>query len=211
MTRLPGGGIYAITDCENFDRHEFLVKTDSILRAGAAMLQYRDKGTDIDERLSMADKTYQLCKQYNVPLIINDDPELALEIDADGVHIGKADATYDKARKLLGQDRIIGISCYNDIERAIVAERLGADYIAFGSFFPSVTKANAVRADLTLLKQARKKLNLPIVAIGGITPENGRQLVESGANFLAVINGLYSSADTYKATQAYLELFNNND
>ena len=210
MTRLPGSGIYAITDCKNPNHHEILSKTESILQAGAAMLQYRDKDTDISERLSRAKKYYQLCKQLNVPLIINDDPELAFEINADGVHIGKEDATYDRARKLLGPERIIGVSCYNEIERAIAAERMGANYVTFGSFFLSATKPDAVRADLKLLKQAKKKLNLPIVAIGGITPENGGKLVGEGADFLAVISGLYLSTDTYQATQAYINLFNNN-
>ncbi|MBI4006242.1 MAG: thiamine phosphate synthase [Gammaproteobacteria bacterium] len=209
MHPLPTQGLYAITDCENLTTIKLVEKTEQILKAGAVMLQYRNKKDGISVRRLQVFELGKLCEKYNIPLIINDDLELVLLGHADGIHVGRDDATYDEVRRLIGPDRIIGISCYNEFERAIEAEHMGANYIAFGSFFPSTTKPGAMPAELNLVKAAKKKLNLPIVAIGGITPENGRSLIDAGADFLAVISGLYSPADSFSATQAYIELFNN--
>ena len=203
---LSNKGIYAITDCANTTEKELLSKSEDILKTGVSLFQYRDKEAKQDDKEQRAKKLQLLCKRYNTPFIINDDVLLAKEIFADGVHLGKDDGDISSARKILG-DKIIGVSCYNDIHRAIMAENAGANYIAFGAFFPSVTKPDAKKADIELVKQAKTQLSIPIVAIGGITPENAKQLVDADINYLAVISGLYSASDTISATQSYNNLF----
>jgi len=184
-------------------------KTEEILNAGAVILQYRNKTTDQEEKKKLAEELNILCKNFNVTFIINDDISLAKEIKADGIHLGVHDADINTVRDILG-NVIVGISCYNNLDRAIKAQETGADYIAFGSFYYSQTKPDAKRAKINLISQAKSELKLPIVAIGGITPENGKVLVDAGADFLAVIIGLYSPTDTTNVTKAYLNLFNSN-
>ncbi len=209
MIQLPDYGLYAITDCEHLSHNEVIEKTEDILRAGATLLQYRNKDNNIDNKSTLAYELQTLCREFNRIFIINDDVELARKINADGIHLGKNDHDIRSVRAHLGQV-IIGVSCYNEMQRAINAENVGADYVTFGSFFLSLTKPRAVRADKNLIKQAKKKLKLPVVAIGGITPENGKLLIKLGVNYLAVISGLYSVDDSYEATQAYLRLFVDN-
>ncbi len=209
MIQLPDYGLYAITDCEHLSHNEVIEKTEDILRAGATLLQYRNKDNNIDNKSTLAYELQTLCREFNRIFIINDNVELARKINADGIHLGKNDHDIRSVRTHLGQV-IIGVSCYNEMQRAINAENVGADYVAFGSFFLSLTKPRAVRADKNLIKQAKKKLKLPVVAIGGITPENGKLLIKLGVNYLAVISGLYSVDDSYEATQAYLRLFVDN-
>lgn len=148
-----------------------------------------------------------LCRARRVPLIINDDIELAVAVDADGVHLGRDDGDLSAARDRLGPGRLIGISCYNDLELARAAAAQGADYVAFGSFFVSATKPAAAPADIALLRRARRTLAVPIVAIGGITPENGRALIAAGADMLAVIRGVFATTDVRRAAQSFSELF----
>lgn len=199
-------GIYAITDCENITADEILSKTESILSIGVALFQYRNKTEDQNCKRTLAMKLQSLCKKYKTPFIINDDLKLAKEIAADGIHLGQHDTNIDTARKVIG-NKIIGISCYNDFNRAVIAEQSGADYIAFGSFFPSSTKPDAVKADIDLIIKAKEELTLPVVAIGGITPENGKQLINAKVDFLAVISGIYSTDDATTSTLAYSNLF----
>lgn len=208
MSVLPGKGLYAITDCENLDTDTLVDKTMKILDAGAAMLQYRNKSDNQELKQEQARLLHGLCNKYHVPFIINDDLELARKLDADGVHLGINDMNCKKARILLGPDRIIGISCYNDLDRAILMQDAGASYIAFGSFFPTQTRANTVKAELKVIKTAKQKLKLPLVAIGGITPANGKILLDAGADFLAVVSGIYNSKDTISTTRDYIKLFN---
>ena len=199
MCFLSVKGLYAITsNNDHFDD----VKT--VLQARTSILQYREK---INPDLDHAKKLKKLCKEFKVTFIINDNPQLAKEVKADGVHLGEDDGSYEETRKLLGDDAIIGISCYDSIELAIEAEKQGANYVAFGAFFPSKTKQNTRRPDLDLLKQAREKLSIPIVAIGGITPENGRPLVEAGADYIAAIHGVFGQDDPELAAKKYTELF----
>jgi thiamine-phosphate pyrophosphorylase len=205
MHVLPG--IYAITDCANLCDDELLIKTKIILKAGVSLLQYRNKTQNQQQKKELALKLQSLCHQYNTPFIINDDVELAKDITADGIHLGRDDEDIAKAREILG-NKIIGISCYNDLNRALSAEKAGADYVAFGSIFLSVTKPGAIQASLELVQQARSTLSIPIVAIGGITPENAKPLIEIKVDYLAVINGLYSSTDTSNSIQSYNKLFN---
>lgn len=201
------GGIYAITDCLNLSNHQLIEKSESILRNGAMLFQYRNKNYNVVNNIELVKELKSLCKQFSVPFIINDDVELARQVAADGIHLGKNDRDLPSTREYLGSV-IIGVSCYNNIKRAIEAKKSGVDYIAFGSFFPSQTKPDAVKADVEILTQAKNELDLPIVAIGGITPENGKVLLDAGADFLAVINGLYSVIDTETAVKQYKNLFN---
>ena len=150
-----------------------------------------------------------LCREHGAISIINDDVELAAEVGADGVHIGKDDAALSAARARLGQGAVIGMSCYNRLELALDAECQSADYAAFGAFFPSRTKPNAVFADIDLLREAKEKMNIPVCAIGGITAERAQTLVEVGADMLAVISDVFAADDIEAAARRFAQLFNN--
>jgi len=171
------------------------------------MVQYRNKSGDESQRQWEAQDLVNLCRPLGVPLIINDDVHLAQQVRAHGVHLGKDDPHIAEARAALGPNAIIGVSCYNDIERAVAAEKAGADYVAFGSFFPSTTKPKAVRAEIPLLREAKKRLTIPVVAIGGITADNGAQLIEAGADLLAVISGVFGHNDIRAAAESFSQLF----
>jgi len=207
MTRpvLPRG-LYAVTDSE-LSGITLVQYVAQAIQGGAVMIQYRDKSTDAGQRLWQANDLQMLCQSLRVPLIINDDIELAVQCRAAGVHLGKDDATIEQARALLGEQAIIGVSCYASLSLALAAQAAGADYVAFGSFFASPTKPDAVRADLELLRAARTELSIPIAAIGGITPDNGRALVDAGADLLAVVSGVFSAADISAAARGYAVLF----
>jgi len=170
-------------------------------------IQYRDKRTDVSDDL--ARQLLVLCREQQVPLIINDDIELAKRIGADGVHLGREDGRLAQAKAALPESAIIGISCYNSLARALEAERAGAAYVAFGRFFASITKPLAQSAELATLQKARQRLTVPIVAIGGILPENGGCLLHAGADLLAVIGGVFDR-DPEQATRLYQQLFANN-
>ena len=203
-------GLYAIADSTWLAPDNLLAQVDAALAGGAHLVQYRDKHLNPEARLKMARSLVRLCNEYSAPLIINDDPELARACAAAGVHLGRDDADPAAARILLGRDAIIGVSCYNELERARRAQELGADYVAFGRFFASRTKPDAVPADLVLLRWARTEIHVPVVAIGGITPENGTALVAAGAHAVAVIEGLWGQPDARAAAARYVKLFNRN-
>jgi len=205
MINLPTRGLYAITQPDNKTTDTLLEEVAAAIRGGAVIVQYRDKNP-IDA-VATAAKLLELCRQHTVPLIINDNIELAVTIGADGVHLGQTDGNIAQARKQLGQNAIIGVSCYNSLELAITAETEGANYVAFGRFFPSTSKPLAAPAQLQTLHQAKAKLNVPIVAIGGILPENGQSLLKAGADLLAVIGGLFDH-EPEQSARAYQELFN---
>ncbi|MFQ5661376.1 MAG: thiamine phosphate synthase [Gammaproteobacteria bacterium] len=200
-------GLYAITDCDNLSFEMVLNKTRLILDAGIAALQYRDKFSAAKFRLDRARALQKLCSQYGVPFLINDDIRIAKQIDADGVHIGRDDPGYQESRAILGEKIIIGVSCYNSLPDAMTAQRMGADYIAFGSFFPTESKKNSVKASPDLITAAKKKLFIPIVAIGGITVENGKPLLEAGADMLACISSLYASDAPQQVVFRFNKLF----
>ncbi|MFT5426427.1 MAG: thiamine-phosphate pyrophosphorylase [Gammaproteobacteria bacterium] len=200
-------GLYAITDTANHSTEIMLTKTEEILRAGAKILQYRNKQSDKNTRISEAEQIVGLCKQYSVPLIINDDIALTIQAGADGVHLGRNDLSITEARKKLGNNMVIGYSCYNDLDRASYAVNAGADYIAFGAFYSSPSKPDAVRATPDIIQKAKQQFNLPVVAIGGITPENGQTLIDAGADMLAVISGLYASETSFQSASQYVNLF----
>ena len=200
-TNFPARGVYAITDGP---RRDLVAAVDAALAGGAALVQYRDKSADRDRRCAEARALNASCRRHGVALIVNDDVELALEIGAAGVHLGEDDADISVARSRLGGDAIIGVSCYDSLDRARAAT--DADYLAFGSFFASPTKPDARRATPQLLRAARP-LGLPLVAIGGITPDNAHALIDAGADFIAVISGIFAAADVEQATRRYANLF----
>ncbi len=199
-------GLYAVTELA-LASVAMVSKVEGCLQGGARVVQYRDKSDDRERRRTDAGALLQLCRRFQVPLIINDDVSLAAEIAADGVHLGSSDMGLRDARRRLGKQALIGVSCYNRIDRAIAAEYHGASYVAFGRFFPSTSKPQAAAADPALLRSARKALSLPIVAIGGITPQNGGALIRAGADMLAVIHALFGEPDTRRAAQAFSQLF----
>ena len=200
-------GLYVITDRALAGGRALPPLVADALAGGARVVQYRDKTTDHARRHAEAAALAALCRDAAALLIVNDDVELALAVHADGVHLGRDDAAIAAARARLGPDRVIGVSCYDRFELALAAQEAGADYVAFGSFHPSPTKPAAVRADLSLLARGRRELAVPLVAIGGITPENGRALVVAGADMLAVINAVFGAADVRAAAAAFAPLF----
>ena len=203
-------GIYAITDDALLPAEQLLQRIELALQAGIALLQYRSKTATREDKQRIASELARLCATYRVPLLINDDPQLALESGAQGVHLGQRDGDIGAARKLLGDDAIIGVTCHASLEKASAAEAAGADYVAFGRFFPSSTKPEAPPAELTLLSEAKQKLTLPIVAIGGINPENGAAAIAAGADMLAVIQSLWGESDVSSNATRLASLFRNN-
>jgi thiamine-phosphate pyrophosphorylase len=200
-------GLYIITDATLPPEESLLTKVEQAILGGARIVQYRDKSADGQKRLAQAYNLMNLCSQYNIPLIINDDAALAVSVGANGVHLGKNDIPIEQARSLLGDTAIIGVSCYTSINLAVSAETQGADYVAFGSFFPSPTKPNAVRADIELLKQATNQLRLPICAIGGITAKNASALITAGTHMVAVISEVFASPNPEKCARSLARLF----
>ncbi|MFA9460133.1 thiamine phosphate synthase [Thiohalorhabdus methylotrophus] len=197
----PIRGAYLIADRDHLPADRLLAATREALEGGARLVQYRDKGEDRGRRLQEARDLATLCREYDALFIVNDDPELARDAGANGVHLGGDDASIAEARRLLGDQVIIGASCYNDLGRAFNARKAGADYVAFGSFHPSPTKPDAVRAPLSLLKRARAELDLPIVVIGGVTPDNAAPLALAGADAAACISGILDAEDIREATR----------
>ena len=198
-------GLYAITPDE-VDTAALLYKVRLALLGGAGVLQYRNKIADASLRAEQAGALRRLTREFGVPLIVNDDAALARHVEADGVHLGGEDGSVAEARALLGDAGIIGVSCYNRLPLAQEAVQQGADYVAFGAFFSSGVKPEAVVATLELLRQARQELNVPIVAIGGITVQNGAQLIEAGADALAVISAVFAAADIQGAARQFADL-----
>jgi thiamine-phosphate pyrophosphorylase len=200
-------GLYAITDSGLASDGGIFAQVELALRGGVRAIQYRNKHPDHRQRAEEAAALLRLCRTAGVPLIINDDVALAAAIQADGVHLGRDDPDPREARRMLGPGAIIGMSCYNRLELAFQAQAAATDYVAFGRFFPSSIKPLAVQADIDLLARARAALELPIVAIGGITPENGGPLIAAGADMLAVIHGIFGQADILQACQDFNKLF----
>jgi thiamine-phosphate pyrophosphorylase len=203
--KFPNRGLYAITQTDNKSADTVIAEVAAAIRGGAVVVQYRDKNPY--NALDLARELVKLCHRREVPLLINDDIELAALAGADGVHLGRKDATIEEARKRLGPEAIVGRSCYNSVELALEAERLGADYVAFGRFFPSSSKPLARPAELATLCRAKQALTVPKVAIGGILPENGAQLMEAGADLLAVIGGIFDR-EPEQSARNYQPLFN---
>ncbi len=207
MNKPSCQGLYAITDALLIADDSLLYAVEEALIGGAQLIQYRDKSADRTRQLAQAQALNALCQRYNVPLIINDDVELAAACAAAGVHLGRDDAELAVARSRLGKQALIGVSCYNRLELALAAELAGADYVAFGAIFPSPTKPGETRASVALLREARAALRIPIAAIGGITPDNAPLLLDVGADMLAVVSGVFAQADIRAAAARYAALF----
>lgn len=200
---LLSKGLYLITPDEA-DSARLLARVEPLLPF-TACLQYRNKAADAALRARQAGLLQAACAEAGVPLIVNDDAALAAAVGAEGVHLGEEDGDIAVARASVG-DAIVGVSCYDDLALAEHAAAMGADYIAFGAFFPSPTKPNARRASPDLLRDSAR-LKLPRVAIGGITPDNARPLVAAGADLIAVISGVFDAPDPIHAARAYRALF----
>lgn len=200
-------GLYAITDGP---RDDLPAVVRAALEGGAALLQYRDKTHDAARRSREVGALKGICEAFGVPLIVNDDVGLARASGAAGVHLGEDDGGIADARAVLGADAIIGVSCYDSLQRARDAAAAGADYLAFGAFFPSSTKPGARHATPDLLRDARE-FGLPLVAIGGITAENGGSLITAGADYLAVVSALFGTRDIRAAASGFAALFQARD
>ena len=203
-------GLYAITDSQLLTG-KLLPFVEAALDGGLTLLQYRDKSSDDARRLREAEALRNLCERYKAHLIINDDAELAARLEV-GVHLGQTDGPLTPARALLGRKAIIGSTCHSQIELAEQAAKEGASYVAFGRFFNSSTKPEAPAASLELLDQARARLRLPIVAIGGVTLDNAPQLIARGASMVAVVHALFaadSPAEVERRARAFAALFAN--
>ncbi|HUW26722.1 MAG TPA: thiamine phosphate synthase [Gallionella sp.] len=199
-------GLYIITPDEQ-DTAKLLRRVRLALLGGASALQYRNKTADKALQLEQAGALRELTREFAAPFIVNDDVALAVQVDAEGVHLGGTDDSVASARAVLTDGKIIGVSCYNRLALAHEAVRQGANYVAFGSFFASTVKPQALVATPELLRQARRELHVPIVAIGGITAHNGVQLLEAGADALAVISAVFAAPDIESAAKEFSNLF----
>lgn len=208
MTKFELHGLYAITDSVLMpEDNELLSRIEAALRGGTRIVQYRDKSDDSTKRLHQARALVDLCQQFHVPLVINDDAHLAKTSGAAGVHLGQSDGLISEARALLGDGAIIGTTCHANLEYAITAQQAGADYIAYGAFYASKTKPNATPAPLSLLGESKAQITLPTVAIGGITVDNAAQTLTAGADMLAVVHALLAADDIEQQARRFSQLF----
>lgn len=192
--------LYAITDSRLAKKQSLFVQIEEALKGGVTLLQLREKEKHGEELLEEALKVQAICRKYQVPLIINDDVELAKRIDADGVHVGQSDIAAEEARKILGPDKIIGVTA-KTVEQAKIAQRAGADYLGSGAVFGTTTKADAKPMSIDLLKEIVKSVDIPVVAIGGIDDTNISRLSGSGIAGVAVVSGIFGKEDCLKAAE----------
>lgn len=201
---MPIDSIYAITDAKLLAEEDLFTGVEQALAAGIKTVQYRDKTSASAQIKANALRLQQLCSKYAAQLIINDLVDLAAEVGAAGVHLGRSDGSIRAARKRLGKNYIIGATCHNRIDWAHAARQEGADYVAFGRFYASSTKPDASLASIELLGQARRKIDLPLVAIGGIDQINAGIVFEAGAHSVAVCAGVFAASDIHQAALAML-------
>ena len=199
-------GLYALTP-DSSDTEDLLRRVRLALAGGVQVLQYRNKIADNALRLNQARALRELTREFGVTFIVNDDAQLAAAVEAEGVHLGATDGEITTARALLGHNKLIGVSCYNQLTLAHSAVKAGADYVAFGAFYASTVKPEAAVATQDLLRKARAELAVPIVAIGGISADNGAALVQAGADALAVISAVFDAADIQQAAKKLTKLF----
>lgn len=204
--KLSQSGLYLVTP--NWDDTEkLLAVTEVALQAGVSVLQYRHKTASAERRFEQAQALLKLCRVHKVPFIINDHVGLCAELDADGVHVGGTDVSVGEARALLGKNKIIGASCYGELVLAENAYVQQASYVAFGGFYPSVVKQYPVTTPPDILVRSKAVIPLPIVVIGGMTPELAQPLVKRGANMVAAISSVYNSIDPHSAVREFVSLF----
>ena len=206
MDNLSINGLYAVTP-DIADTDLLLAKVEAALQGGINLLQYRNKLANHKLQTQQARAILPLCRQYNVPLIINDSVKLCLILDADGVHLGTDDGNLAEVRARLGGSKILGASCYNRFDLVLAAQQSGANYVAFGACFASQTKPNAPVASLDLFTRAKTELTIPTVAIGGITLQNAPQVLAAGASAIAVINAIFNANDAKSACTEFSMLF----
>lgn len=191
-------GLYIVTP--DWDDTDALLRaTEAALQGGAVLAQYRHKTAPDAQRREQAGALLQLCRRHGVPLIINDHVDLALELDADGVHVGGTDAPVADVRARIGNDKLLGASCYGDLELARRAWQAGASHVAFGGFYPSRVKKYAVTTPVDIITRAKAEIPLPVVVIGGMTPENAAPLVAAGADMVAAISSVYGKTPSLAA------------
>jgi thiamine-phosphate pyrophosphorylase len=171
------------------------------------MVQLREKETPPDAMIRLGRELLAVTRRYGALLIVNDHPAVAREIGADGVHVGREDPPVEEARALLGPDVIIGASCYGEVDRAVAAEQAGADYVAFGTPFPSPTKPKRTDISLHIFQEAKRRVHVPVFAIGGITLANAQQVIDAGADGIAVVSGVFGASDVEAASHALAQLF----
>ncbi|HER33901.1 MAG: thiamine phosphate synthase [Halothiobacillaceae bacterium] len=208
VNRTTLSGLYVITDTIRFQREALVEAVGEAIAGGATMVQYRDKSDEADRRRAEATALAELCRRHAVPLIINDDVALAIEVGAAGVHLGRDDAPLAETRARFaaaGRDAIIGVSCYADRLRAERAAADGADYLAFGAMFPSPTKPNAPGAPADVLGWARERLDRPVCGIGGITAANVAELMPHRPDLIAVISAVFAAPDIRRAAERLCE------
>ena len=192
--------LYAVTDRHWLNGRTLYEVVKESLEGGATFVQLREKALDEETFLKEAEELQQLCKEYRVPFVINDNVEIALKMNADGVHVGQSDMEAGDVRAKLGPDKIVGVSA-GTVEEAILAEKRGADYLGVGAVFPTGSKDDAIDVSYDTLKAICEAVSIPVVAIGGITRENVHELSGSGICGIAVISAIYAQKDIRKATQ----------
>lgn len=194
-------GLYVITDSTIVARSEFLSRVEAALDGGANVLQLREKGVSYDEVASIGRQVVKLTASRGVPLIVNDFPLLAREIGAQGVHLGESDPPIEFAREVLGEGAIIGVSCYSALERGIYAQEKGADYVAFGTPYPTPTKPGRKPTPFSVLIEAKRILRIPVFAIGGITAQNAREVLATGVDGIAVVTSVFGASNPKRAAE----------
>jgi thiamine-phosphate pyrophosphorylase len=204
--RMPERGLYALTP-DGDDASALLDAVEAAITGGAVMVQFRQKGLAPAIARSRAERLLAVCRGRGVPLVVNDDLELAAAIGADGVHLGREDPAVAEARRRLGPDAIVGASCYDSLALARAAAAAGASYLAFGSVFASSTKPQATRVSLDTIRAAAREFALPICAIGGITAGNAAPVIAAGAGLLAVISAVFAEPDPRAAAARFRALF----
>lgn len=200
--------LYGITDRTWLNGASLYSQVESALKGGVTFIQLREKNVSYSEILKEAIEIKELCHSYNVPLIINDDVELALEADADGVHVGQNDMEAGKAREKLGPDKILGVSA-RTVEQAVIAQNMGADYLGVGAVFGTNTKSDARKIDNNVLSDICRAVKIPVAAIGGINKDNISELIGSGISGVAVISGIFGQNDIEGAAKELKRLAEN--
>lgn len=200
-------GLYVITDTKLIPRDRFVETVEAAVRGGATMVQLREKDTPQEEVIRLGREILAVTRRYGALLIINDHPSVAKAVGADGAHVGREDPSVEDTRALLGPNAIIGASCYGDVTRAMAAEQAGADYVAFGTPFPSPTKTKRTDISLGIFREVKQHVKVPVFAIGGITIDNAHQVIDAGADGLAVVSGVFAATDVEAAAYALAQLF----
>jgi thiamine-phosphate pyrophosphorylase len=199
-------GLYLVTPDWN-DTERLIAATEQAIEGGATLLQYRHKTASEALRLEQASALLALCRRLQVPLIINDHLDLCERIDADGIHVGGTDASVAEVRASIGKEKIVGASCYGDLQLARDAASAGASYVAFGGFYPSLVKKYEVATSPNIITQALSELSLPLCVIGGMTPQNARPLIELGSHSVAAISSVYATNDHRSAATQFASMF----